>query len=388
MLSMIIAILGRQTRLALAELESIYGAEAVQPVDNNATLIKADHVEQARLGGTIKIAHALAELETTQWPKLAAYILRELPKHLDSMPGGKITLGLSAYGLRVNSQQLFRAGLELKKICRAAGRSVRLVPNSTPELNSAQVIHNQLTGPNGLELLFVQNGNKTWLARTLSVQNVEDYARRDHGRPKRDAFVGMLPPKLAQIMLNLAQAQPGERILDPFCGTGVVLQEAALMGCAVYGTDLSERMVRYTRDNMQWLQETYGISFEVLYESADATSATWRPPLDHVICETYLGQPLSGLPKPDKLSEIIQNCDTITRTFLQNLHPQLKPGTRLCIAVPAWRVKGAFKHLLTLDDLKNLGYNRLRFQHARFEDLVYHREDQIVARELLVLTVI
>src|SRR6185503_10002944 len=99
------------------------------------------------------------------------------------------------------------------------------------------------------------------LAQTLFVQDIEAYGARDQARPARDARVGMLPPKLAQIMLNLSagplRASAEElarlRVLDPFCGTGVILQEALLMGYSVLGTDIDERMVDYSRRNIKWL---------------------------------------------------------------------------------------------------------------------------------------
>ncbi len=81
----------------------------------------------------------------------------------------------------------------------------------------------------------------------------------------------------------------------------------------------------------------------------------------------------------------MQDVDTIHKKFLQNVARQTKPGFRLCIAVPAWKTKNGFQHLKTLDSLEELGYTRVSFAHARPKDLVYHREDQIVARELVVL---
>ncbi|HSE61021.1 MAG TPA: DNA methyltransferase [Candidatus Saccharimonadales bacterium] len=384
---MIIAILGRQPRIGLAELESLYGAVHVSPLGDHAATINAE-VEPARLGSVLKIAKPLQELAFTDWRKITRHIIDSLPEHLANLPEGKVKIGLSAYGLPVTAQHLFRTGLEIKKAARADKRSVRVVPSNDTAVNSAQVLHNGLTGELGMELLFIRHGNKTTIAQTSWVQDIDDYARRDYGRPRRDAFVGMLPPKLAQTMLNLAQVRPGEQVLDPFCGTGVVLQEAALLGCPVYGTDASEKMVRYTRDNLHWLDEIYLRRTQPYLEVLDAASATWRAPLEHIVCETYLGQPLSGLPKPDKLAEIIRDCDTIISKFLKNVHPQLQPNTRHTIAVPAWRANSTFKHLPLLDRLEALGYNRVRFTHAPTEgDLLYHREDQIVARELLVLTV-
>lgn len=382
---MTIALLGRQPKIGLAELQSLYGP--VQPIGQTAALIPQKNIDIKHLGGTIKIAKPLIELPTTDWHKISQHLVKELPKHLNYLPPGKVKLGLSVYDLALRPEQIFKTGLELKKVARANGRSLRLIPGKTLTLNGAQVLHNQLTSALGMELCFIKNGTKTWLAQTTAVQDIDDYARRDYGRPRRDAFVGMLPPKLAQQMLNLAQVKPGQKVLDPFCGTGVVLQEAALLGCAVYGSDINQKMVDYTRDNLDWLKQTYDIKFDVQLELADATNAKWPAPIDHVVCETYLGQPLSGLPKPEKLSEIIGTCNVICEKFLKNLRPQLAKGSRHCIAVPAWATKNGFKHLPLLDHLENLGYNRVKFEHASAAQLIYHREDQIVARELLVISV-
>jgi tRNA G10 N-methylase Trm11 len=176
-------------------------------------------------------------------------------------------------------------------------------------------------------------------------------------------------------------------VLDPFCGTGVVLQEAALMGAELQGTDLEPRMIDFSRENLEWLATNFNLKVDPLLQAADATSHKWQPPLEYVVTETYLGQPLSGQPAAEKLQSIATDCDTIITKFLANLRPQLPESSRLCVAVPAWRTAGGFKHLSLLDRLESLGYNRLKFQHATWQDLIYHREDQIVARELLVLTV-
>lgn len=385
---MIIAILGRQPKIGLAELESLYGTDKVKPVGDTAALVDVERVDHQRLGGTIKVGMPIIELNTTNWPELAAYTARELPKHVCCLGEGKLKLGLSVYGIQVSVQQLNRTGLDFKKVCKATGRSTRIVPNTAPELNSAQVLHNQLAGnPLGMELLYIKNGNKTWLAQTWSVQDIDAYARRDHGRPKRDARVGMLPPKLAQIIVNMAvgptPSSTDVLVLDPFCGTGVVLQEAMLMGYAVYGSDIEPRMITYTKDNLQWLNSN--AAWEDL-ETADATNHKWGHKPHFVASETYLGRPLTTLPAPDKLREIISDCNTIIEKFLKNIRPQLPKNARLCLAVPAWHAGNDFKHLPLLDHLEKLGYNRVKFEHAAWGDLIYHRPDQVVARELLVIT--
>lgn len=381
-MSSTVAILGRQPALGLAELESLFGAEKITPFADAALIdITPAEFPMSRLGGTMKAAKLLTVLPFTDWEKIEAYLILALPKHVPYIPEGKIRLGLSTYGLKVSIKRQNATGLELKKAVKQTGRSVRVVPNVTSELNSAQVLHNQLTGPTGMELVLISDGRQVILAQTFVVQDIDAYAARDQARPKRDAKVGMLPPKLAQIIVNLAKLETNDTLLDPFCGTGVVLQEALLMGAAhAYGTDIDPRMIAYTTENITWL---IGPA-EQKYEVADATSHRWSN-FDVIACETYLGRPFSALPKPDVLKDVMQDVDTIHRKFLKNVAKQTQPGLRMCIAVPAWKTPRGFQHLKVLDSLEELGYTRTSFAHVKDEDLLYYRNDQIVARELVVL---
>jgi len=405
-MSQSIAILGRQPALGMAELESLYGADAVQPAGRGiAALIqhKPEEINFGRLGGTIKLGELLDRLETTDWTKIDKYLRQAMPQYMQSVPAGKFKLGLSAYGLDVSVPRLGATALSLKKVIRNASngeRSVRIIPNKELELNSAQVLHNGLTGVTACELLLVRDGPTTLIARTTNIQDIDAYAARDQGRPKRDARVGMLPPKLAQTIVNLAAADTAPAgsehiVLDPFCGTGVVLQEALLMGFGIYGTDLEPRMIDYTTRNLEWLEQTHELIHSThKLEVGDATAHTWNPAPAIVACESYLGQPFTGAPTSQKLTEVRTTCNLILKKFLRNIHHQLPSGSRLCLAVPAWQTRpGTFARLplvagtpdTGLDQLEELGYNRVSFKHVEREDLVYARADQIVARELLVI---
>ncbi len=388
-------ILGRQPALGLAELESLYGSDKIKPL-NGAAIVALDPSEVlfARLGGSVKLAKVLTELPYTDFSRIAAYLRKTITDHLQYIPEGKIKFGISCYGIKTNVAEVNRHTLGVKKSIKSAGRSVRVVPNKELALGSAQVLHNQLTSPLGMELVLVAHNGKTILAQTVAEQNIEAYAARDQERPKRDTKVGMLPPKLAQIIINLAvgddDAVPGTmdtEILDPFCGTGVILQEALLMGYNPVGSDLDPRMVQYTVDNIHWLDHERIATFarDPIVEVADATKHTWTPSPAFIACETYLGRPFSAQPDPKVLQEVMQDVNLIHKRFLQNVTNQLGIGQRMCLAVPAWRVGSQFKHLKVLDNLEELGYNRIEFVHARQEDLIYHREGQVVARELVVL---
>ena len=373
--------------MGLAELESLYGAKHIRSIGDAALLdLPTQDINFKRLGGTLKLAQILTILPTTNWREILQFLTDKIPEHIQFQPTGKFTLGLSVYGLPVSLPEQTKSLMTIKRTIRSTGKSVRIIPNKTPALNSAQVLHNKLTTKGAWELLLVRDGNKTVLAQTFFVQDIEAYAARDQARPARDARVGMLPPKLAQIMINLANPPKDAVVLDPFCGTGVVMQEALLMGYTVTGTDLEPRMIEYTSKNIDWLVASHKLEHkEFQFTQGDATDHQWSGDISAVVSEVYLGRPLSQTPSSEELHKIANDVNTIFKKFLRNLGNQIKSGTRLCLAVPSWKTRNGFVHLPALDNLSDLGYNQLDFKSARPNDLLYFREDQIVARQLIVL---
>ncbi len=383
--------------LGLAELESLYGAERIRPVGDGALLdVDASDINFSRLGGTMKVARILAVRPTTNWPELFDFLYESMPAHLDSLPDGTFNLGVSTYALDVTVPELNRNLLKLKKLIKAK-HPVRIVPNKTNELNSAQVLHNKLTHRGGWELLFYRDGQQTYLAQTMFVQDIEAYAARDQARPKRDARVGMLPPKLAQIIINLATGQLESReklvsrdskletILDPFCGTGVILQEALLMGYGTLGSDIEPKMVDFTQQNLDWLNKFTG--FSGILQSlavADATKHQWQS-FNFVASETYLGRAFTSAPSPSLLKQNLNDVNTILSKFLKNMSKHTKSGLRLCLAIPAWKSAGQTVNLPLLANLTEMGYNRIALKHVPFDELVYARAGQFVGRQLVLL---
>ncbi|MDR0980139.1 MAG: hypothetical protein LBM12_03265 [Candidatus Nomurabacteria bacterium] len=400
-----IAILGRQPEFGLAELWAV-GATHVQPLTPDTAEFDGPDLNINRLGSIKKLGTILF---TTNRAKLQAdlkkYAAKTLIPELTNTPERhKITLGVSAYSASITAKDAFNLGVIVKKSLKAKEISVRLVPNTTPDLSTAQSFHNGLSSnPYKIELLVITQGDRLTVAQMTGVQNPDAYAARDQARPKRDAFVGMLPPKLAQTMVNLAlgpknstaQSQKSTnqnatnqnatsqhlvRLLDPFCGTGVILQEAYLSGCQIYGTDLSPKMVGYTRANLEWLMQKSVVA-PALLEVADAQTHHWQPPIDAIASEIYLGSPLSAPPSFAKLQVLRKNAEELLQNFLTNLAPQITSDTRLCLAIPAWRQENGGFSRLNLDFLGHIEYN----VEGKSRDLLYAREQQIVARDLIIL---
>lgn len=365
-------VLGRQPELSLAELEALFGSDSVELIGRDTAKLK-DTADIDRLGGAIKIGQIIHTTRQKSFKELA----EELAGLVES-PNAKYNFGISWHG--GNTSETRKLALEVKKLLKKNGHKLRAVLNTdAPTLSTAQVWHNRLDKEPNTELILGTESRQLIIAKTVSVQNVEAYAARDHGRSARDARVGMLPPKLAQIMVNLAGLKQG-RILDPFCGTGVVLQEAARMGYPAYGTDISSRMVEYTRENL--LKQ----GLEAALETADARNHTWQPPVDAVVSETYLGPPLSSAPSVDRVRELAEESGQLMTEFLSNIAPQLKSGSPLVLAVPAWFSGKNTTHSTVVDQIERLGYTRRSFKTVKNQDLIYRRPDQVVGRELLVLT--
>ena len=96
-------------------------------------------------------------------------------------------------------------------------------------------------------------------------------------RPRKKPFFhpSAMSAKLTRCMVNLAKPKTGELILDPFCGTGSTLIEAALIGCRVLGLDIKRRMVRGSLKNLAY--------FNIKPEGVIVADAR-NPPITRVDC--------------------------------------------------------------------------------------------------------
>ena len=388
-----VAIAGRQPLISLAEIQALYD-KAARLVGKKLVFfeINEDGEENIspdvnRLGGSLK----LGKFFDTDFSKLAKFLATAHPE-------GKITLGISDFSKQKKSGLAKQKSMELKRNLARMGRSARVITSNEPEISSATAHHNQLGEKAGCFEIFLIDRE---IYLSLGTQNITAYTERDQARPARDAKVGMLPPKLAQILINLCGKLPeGTRVLDPFCGTGVILQEAAIMGYVPYGTDLNGRMVEYSKKNLSWLfnernQKRFKILPDLIQKKdqilnaisvGNATSFTWEGEIDAVAFEGYLGTPMSKPPVDIKFKTEKAKCREIAMGFLKNITPQIKSGTPVVMALPAWlRENGKYAGLNILDEIQEMGYNFEKFQDLSQSDLLYYREGQIVAREIIVI---
>lgn len=384
-------ILGSHPELSLAELKRVIGSD-FQPKIYNETVLLHNPVNfelpylQNRLGGIIKTGRTIGEMNT--WNEEDAIAL--FSTLAQSAAGkNKISFGISVYNIddpkatKQIQKNLDRLGLEIKKRVKETGRPVRYVKSKEPRLSSAVIQTNGLLESGGEFTIFVSKTH-IWLGQTETIQNFKAWSHRDYGRPARDAKSGMLPPKLARMMINLSGVQPSKDsiILDPFCGSGTVLMEASLMGYhQIVGSDISEKAIFDTSKNMTWLVDQLDIPQPKL--SLHMTPAAELPslfstPVDAIVTEVFLGKPRTTRVNKKIANDLIQELSPIFTSSFTALKSLLKPSGKIVAAFPAWKKEdGSWERLPLQNMLEELGYN--------IEDqFLYFRSNQFVARDIVI----
>ncbi len=373
-----LSILGHSSKLSLAELRAVYGPDVDLHTSSTATF---DGDIYQHLGGSSKVGQLITTLPTNDIDAIVEYLHQELASQLD-LPESKFNLGISFYGGKIDNYQAIC--LSLKKQLRQEGYKPRVVLAKNQELSSAQVIHNSLVEDNDYEILISIGKSDTFIARTTWVQDIDSYTHRDMDRPCRDMQTGMLPPKLAQIMINLAG---GEYIFDPFCGSGVILQEALLMGKKTGGSDIDSKMINCSRQNLDWLSNEFNTAKPQELGVVDAREVKLPQAVDTIVTEGYLGPIIKTVTSKDELEKLASESSELMKAVLINIKNQLPANSKLCLALPAWKSGSETILPEIIDNIEALGYNRLLLNKSD-TGLLYRREDQFVGRYIILLETI
>lgn len=355
-------ILGHNPKLSVAEVLAVLPGAEVVDRSSSFLIMETDKIDCQKMvdkmGGSIKIAEIISEKVDK---KLIIETLRQV------QGDSKLNFGISYYECKPD-----KLGMEIKGELKKAGISSRLVVGKDKALSSVIVKKNKVN-----EFLIIAD---KYLAHTLAIQDFEAYGKRDFARPERDMRSGSMPPKLAQIMINLAQVDLTEKIHDPFCGSGTILQEALVMGYQkVSGSDKSEKAISDTRKNLAWLSRHFDIP-EVQVSQIDVRelSASVKN-IEAVVTEPYLGPPLRG---GESREEILHNIDELEDLYtgaFEQFSELLNENGKVVIVFPTFRVGKEVLELKIMDKIKDLG-----FTQTSKDDLFFSRPDQKVYRNIRV----
>ncbi len=358
-------ILGRNPKLSVAEILAVLpDSQIVKETDSFLILsVKDDFDCKAvlnQLGGTIKIGQVIGD-------EIKAETIAGVLKNIKA--AGKLNFGISYYDCPQD-----KLGMEVKKILRKDKISCRLVTSKDKALSAVVITKNKC-----VDFLILAG---QFLARTGAVQEFEDYSFFDYGRPARDLLSGSLPPKLAKIMINLAQAPKSAAILDPFCGSGTIIQEAIFLGYKnITGCDVSPKAVGDTKANLEWLKQNVKIQIpKVNLFVADVRQLAQKvTSVDAIITEPYLGPALKGSESREKIEVIIDELSELYHDSFLKFKEILKSGGRIVIVFPIFRLNKETLVLPILESIKKLGFTQLDDSN-----LIYGRPDQKIWRQIFV----
>jgi len=323
------------------------------------------------LGGTQKIAEIVEELSSTQIKEALDVCARKLA---EANQGKKAQFAISIIGedTEIVPEKYIKG--ELKKY----GMSSRFVQGEALGLNAAQFKHNHAE-----EYFIVKHEDLYLIAKTAGIQDVDDWSKRDFGKPYRDAKRGMLPPKLARMLVNLAIGDKSAEqvtLLDPFCGSGTILMESLLIGTEAVGSDISQEAVLGAGKNLLWLKEQWGLQKEYSLSVQDAshlTQQTLVKRFNAVATEPFLGK---QNPTMEAANNILKGLEKMYLGFLKSLGTILPKGSNVAIIVPQLTFGKSVKNMHSLiDRVGSLGYTREK------GPFLYTRPQTVVQREIYVL---
>lgn len=379
-------ILGRNSALSVAEIESAFGKDIT-----SRTLGKGFYIIETKgrlnlnelqqtLGGTIKIGEIVLKSE------------KEIINYLkDSSGDKKLRFGINLYGCDFKPMQI-------KKQLRDAGISSRLV-ESKEKILSSVITQKEILNKDGIELNCFKIDNTVRVGRTSTCQPFEEFSFRDWQRPAKDQASGMLPPKVAKIMINLAQSDKKEPFLDPFCGSGTILMEAALMGYNdLIGTDISDKAIADTKTNFEWLDKQGMIkvknNFQIFQaDIKDLDKNIKNDSVRIIVTEPFLGPPLKKDLRIDEIIKIKSDLEDLYVKSFEIFKKILKTSGRIVIIMPVFLQEQNI-YLEILDTIKKLGFEIVNpIKHLDFDfteltkrgGILYSRPDQRVGREIFVI---
>lgn len=377
--------LGTTTDACMAEAQAVvsrFGFGEIAQINKHVALLNSEkeltqdqlNLLQNTLGGTIKISAVFEVHETPLEGKeleqaLADHLVHETVHRFAVAEFGRDNLPTIDSG-------------EIKYLLQKAGKRMNYVEAGRQGASAAQL--KRATS----ELWVVHHEGKQYFAWSRTVQSIDDWSFRDIEKPVRERKRGMLPPKIARMMLNLALADrdPEETaVLDPFVGTGTVLIEASMLGMTqLLGSDLDQDAIYATTQNLNWWKEQSEQEFTlelVRRDVAHLGKSDFRVQPNILVTEPFLGK---LTPKPEQIPNVVRGLEKLYKGMVKAFTHILPEGARVAIILPTFRIQqgNRTRDILmskTVEDFKAAGFE---LQHGPF--IVGH-PDAVTQRTVYVL---
>ncbi len=294
----------------------------------------------------------------------------------------KFVFGISSYSPTCNLKEVSQLAQKLKKEFSNLNKKSRFIlPKGDAFLTTAQISQNRILD-DGFEIVILEDG----FGKTIEVQNISNFALRDYEKPFVDTKMGVLPIKLARMMINFAKIPEGGILWDPFCGTGNILLEGMDLGYNVLGSDIDEKSLEGAKKNIEWAKNKFeyttegrALFFDVMNPSPSKFDILRNSNIDGIVCEPYMGESQRKTLKVGKATGLINKHLSLVEGLFNNLnHFNFKKNFRVIIVFPEYKT---YKGWMSVD------VSKINFKNAKLireEGLHWSRRDSIIRRLIFI----
>ena len=379
----------------LTVLESFgFSKDVVTRFGSSIFLVKDEKIDDTfvknifdRLGGSVRVGEIVEDIDN--------FYTTTNQEGTDSQEGSKkVIFGISILGNshKEDSRFLKKLANSIKKGLKEYGISSRFVlpQGRGSSLNAAQVIRNQIL-QKGFELNILRQGNEEIYGRTIKIQDLEGFVRRDMNKPETDTEMGTLPPKLARMMVNFT-AQNSGTLWDPFCGSGTIPMEAAMLGFNFLASDINPQAVNDTDANVRWLSSEGYISdtlyetfrFDITKPDMEIVKKLKHTDITSIVCEPYMGPPLTRIISEQKANELLEGVKKLYFKLFDLIDNKMeKRGIKVVIIIPSYKTDRGWKTF----GIRELIGKRWIVKNSEYskEDLKWSRKNSIITRNIYIL---
>lgn len=384
-------ILGNHPELSIAEVKSLFlflGIEvSFLSLSARVLQVNTDYkIENNfidKLGGTIKITSLLSEQNKISFKDISELIIAKEKT--------RTIFGVSVYGMDYKKRDFINLCQDVKdEISKYDIKSNYIFPQVGAELSSV-VAAKKIVRKEGIEINIIKNQDKYYFAETIQIQDFQKYSQLDYGIPCPDPKTGMLPPKLAQMMINLSLPELSVKSMseksvvfyDPFCGRGrIILQTLDLGFGNIFGSDIDIKAVEDTRKNVAWLltktKNNLAVDFSPKNIFVHDASKNFNLPeksIKAIVTEPYIGPAYRQKPTFPEIEKLFSDLEKLYLQSFENFAKILAPESKIVFIFPTINGQSLLSKLV--DKISSLGYYKV----ASF---LYSRSYQIVKREICV----
>ncbi len=375
--------LWREYKLSIAELLKIFSNWEVVFFDKNflilGNLSEENILEKSnRLWWTIKIV----KLElVSDYEEIFSRIVS-----IWEESNSKFKYSLSIFPEDKNLKDTLK---KLKKRLKEHSISSRYVNKNDKNVSSAQVLWEKLV-EQATDFNLI-NADKLYFWYSIWVQDINSYSERDYSK-SRDMQVGMLPPKLSQIMINLSW---WNTVYDPFVWLWTILIESIYMwNRVVYWSDLSDSMITASKDNLSKLKNKFNFEYQISKLNAKfINESDILLESDVIVSEWYLWEVMTQ--KNITIDRINKQKQTLLKLYDSFFTWLIESNFRwnIVISFPFWEIKWKYIYFEELYELlakyctiHDILPNTIELKPTKSWSLLYKRPNQLVWREIFILT--